>query len=180
MDDLSSGTENVPVSHTAAVPKKSVNSVDAMMRGSRRRSVLGFKKPFVFLIGLLLIAIVALGSWSLLNNRNSTGIEKDSYQAVFLTNNQVYFGKLTNATGDYLTMTDIFYLQVQQTVQSSKADTTTDTSGSDNVKLIKLGNELHGPKDRMQISAKQVLFWENLKADGKVAKAIDKYKADNK
>jgi hypothetical protein len=32
----------------------------------------------------------------------------------------------------------------------------------------------------MYISRQQVLFWENLKGDGKVAKAISDYKASGK
>jgi hypothetical protein len=31
----------------------------------------------------------------------------------------------------------------------------------------------------MVVNQSQVIFWENLKADGQVAKAVEKYKADN-
>jgi len=43
--------------------------------------------------------------------------------------------------------------------------------------LVKLGKELHGPADDMEISRAQILFFENLKNDGEVAKAIQKFKA---
>ena len=183
MEDLSSRKENEHGSETVETPKQSGRPAGSMNRAFRGRSMRRSKKPLAFVVGLLLIVAVATGSWSLLSNIGSGGIKKDSYQAVFLTNNQVYFGKLSNAGGDYLTMSNIYYLQVQQPVQpsaSKNATPATATEGSDNVQLIKLGNELHGPEDRMQISNKQILFWENLKADGKVAKAIDKFKTDNK
>ena len=38
--------------------------------------------------------------------------------------------------------------------------------------LIKLGGELHGPKDQMTINRNQILFIEELKADSKVVTAI--------
>lgn len=109
-------------------------------------------------------------------NKSSTGvgnaaIDKDKYQAVFLTNGQVYFGKLKNISGDYLVLTDIYYLQTNGGGTTDAEATTTETQAQ----LVKLGNELHGPEDEMQINNQQVLFWENLKTDGKVAEAIEKY-----
>ncbi len=98
------------------------------------------------------------------------------YQALFLTNGQVYFGKLTNTDGTYVKLTDIFYLQVQQQVQPSS----TTSNQQPQVSLAKLGGELHGPEDVMYVSRQQVLFWENLKASGKVSQAIASYKAGGK
>ena len=105
----------------------------------------------------------------------SKEVDKKKHQAVFLTNGQVYFGKVSKIDNSYVKLTDIYYLQVQQQVQpedKSKTDTT-----QPQVSLAKLGGELHGPEDVMYISRSQVLFWENLKGDGKVAKAIQDYKA---
>ena len=73
-------------------------------------------------------------------------------------------------------MTDIYYLQVQQTVQP-KDSSAAAANNNQQVSLAKLGGELHGPEDVMYVSRQQVLFWENLKTDGKVAKAISDYKA---
>jgi hypothetical protein len=124
-------------------------------------------------MALVVIVVVAVGAFVIMTQPKATGtVDNSSYQAVFLTNGQVYFGKLHNANGDYLQLTDIFYLQTPTTtVQPSSS---TDTSSQ--TQLVKLGNELHGPQDSMQISSKQVLFWENLKTSGKVVQAIDAYK----
>ncbi len=105
-----------------------------------------------------------------------TGVKHSEYQAVFLTNGQVYFGKVSNVDGGYVTLKDIYYLQVQQQVQPKSS---TDTA-QPQVSLAKLGNELHGPEDVMYIARAQVLFWENLKADGKVTSAIKDYQASKK
>ena len=76
-------------------------------------------------------------------------------------------------------MTDVYYLQVQQSVQPSTTNpaNTGDADQQPQVSLTKLGNELHGPTDKMHISKDQILFWENLKDESTVVKAIKEYKA---
>jgi len=107
----------------------------------------------------------------------TTGIDGGKYQAVFFANGQVYFGKLQVFNGGYLKLTDIYYLQSQSSGDSSNPQATSkDQAAGSNVQLIKLGDEIHGPEDEMIISKDQVLFYENLKADGKVAQSIKKFK----
>jgi hypothetical protein len=139
------------------------------------------KRRIIFpIIGIIIIlALAAAGFFVVRSMQNGpTGIDTKEYQAVFFTNGQVYFGKLQSFNNQYLKMTDIFYLQTQSTDTSSNPQqTSTDQS---NVQLIKLGNEIHGPEDEMIIARDQVLFYENLKSDGKVAQSIAKYKDTNK
>jgi hypothetical protein len=92
-------------------------------------------------------------------------ISTGEYQAVFLDNGQVYFGKLERPRGDFYLLTDVFYLQSGVAV-----DQTT------NLALTKLGSEAHGPEDRMQINKEHVLFFEDMKEDSKVVQAIQQYK----
>ena len=93
----------------------------------------------------------------------------DTYQAVFLSNNQVYFGKLHDKDDKYPVLTDIYYLRVTQPLQPSQPNP--------NINLIKLGDELHGPADKMEINRDQILFIEDLKPDSQVVAAIKNYKA---
>jgi hypothetical protein len=96
------------------------------------------------------------------------------YQAVFLVNGQVYFGKLSGEAGDFMTLRDVYYLQVSQTLQPApegeEATTVNDIS------LVKLGGELHGPTDEMRINSEQILLIEDLKSDSNVVQAIEEYK----
>jgi hypothetical protein len=82
-------------------------------------------------------------------------------QAVFLTNGQVYFGKVVEYNSDYLRMNDVYYLK-----DSTSAATATDLT------LVKLGTEPFGPEDPMFIKQQQILFLENLDPDGQVATNI--------
>lgn len=92
----------------------------------------------------------------------------DRWQAVFLANGQVYFGKLELSGRDYVTLTNIYYLQAPQGLQQAPAP----DAAPPNLNLVKLGAELHGPEDRMVIAQDQVLFWEDLKDSSKVVQAI--------
>ncbi|HEY6736954.1 MAG TPA: hypothetical protein VI322_04540 [Candidatus Saccharimonadia bacterium] len=122
-----------------------------------------------------LAILLWLGSKAVNSLLADSAVKGKQYQAIFLTNGQVYFGKVSKVDQSYVKLTDIYYLQVQQTVQPK--DNNSSSNNNQQVSLAKLGGELHGPEDVMYISRQQVLFWENLKNDGKVAKAIADYKA---
>ena len=124
---------------------------------------------------LLVLAVVAAGLyfWKA-GSGGDSAIDKNKFQAVFLSNGQVYFGKLDSLKGDYLELSNVYYLQVQQSVQPAKEENAADKS---QVSLTKLGKELHGPTDKMNIKADQVLFWEDLKDDSTVVKAIKNFES---
>lgn len=85
-------------------------------------------------------------------------IDPNAYQAVFLTNDQIYFGHLKNINPKYLILYDVYYVKVNE-------------GGTG--ELVKLGAiEPHGPDDKMIINQDQIIFWENLKADSQVTKTI--------
>lgn len=132
------------------------------------------------LMVLLIVTSIAATAW-LANRLAATAgagsaIKKKQYQALFLTNGQVYFGRVSKVDSSYVQLKDIYYLQVQQQVQPGQQPAK-DANQQPNVSLAKLGSELHGPEDTMYISRDQVLFWENLKDDGKVAQAIKDYQS---
>lgn len=124
-------------------------------------------------VGVLIAALLILGGggwWAWSKFGSPDGVKTAQYQAVFLTNGQVYFCHLSNVNAQYLGCDDIYYLQVQSSVQPDNSKSS--TSQNPQVSLAKLGNELHGPEDHMAINRDQVLFWENLKDSGKVVQAI--------
>ncbi len=138
------------------------------------------KKSFKWVI----IAVVALGlvvggwvAWQKLASADG-GIESSKYQAVFLTDGQIYYGKLTVLNDRQYKLTNVFYILSQNENKTANADGET-AETQNNAQLIKMGNELHGPEDAMMINRDHVLFYENLKPDGKVTQTINQYK-DNK
>jgi hypothetical protein len=108
--------------------------------------------------------------------RDAATPDPNLHQALFLTNGQVYFGKVMKMTGEDFVMEDIYYLQVTQPLQQQPAQAQPKTGEEPQLNLIKMGTEIHGPTDKMVIPRTSVVFWEDIKADGTVAKAIADYK----
>jgi hypothetical protein len=109
--------------------------------------------------GVVAIIVIAW-LWSVF----SSGL---AWRAVFLSNNQVYFGHFWNVPfASTITLRDVYYLQVAQANQQ--------LSGQDqaSLKLVKLGSEIHGPTNEMVIPMSQILFWETLRSDSAIVKTI--------
>ena len=115
-------------------------------------------------VAVLAVAVGILSALPLINSVKYDRYDKNdfidpgSYQAIFLTNDQVYFGRLKNINSDYLFLSDVYYAKVNE-------------GGAG--QLVKLGAiEPHKPKDGMIINQDQVLFWENLNDDSPVVNTI--------
>lgn len=150
-------------------------STASVPQSAPRRSM---KKWIITAVVTLLVVAIAGVAWLFMQQKGAgaTGIDANKYQAVFFTNGQTYFGKLTDVNDDYLKLTDIFYLQSQAQPEGDANNPQSEEKSQANVSLIKLGDEIHGPEDKMMIQKSSVLFYENIKADGKVNQSIEAYK----
>ncbi|MFH1838556.1 MAG: hypothetical protein ABH808_03645 [Candidatus Kuenenbacteria bacterium] len=133
------------------------------------------------IVGLIILILIVVGviGYSL-NNQKNSGITKSAqgeWQGVFLTNGQVYFGHVVKENTNEVVLNNIYYLQVKQVLQKSQDPKNPESQTQQSISLIKLGEELHGPKDLMRINRNHVLFIEDLKKDGKVVQAIAEYEA---
>lgn len=142
----------------------------------KSKKSLTFAAICIGVVSILVVIVIGVMGLNKLAAEGAIKSGSDQYQAVFLSNNMVYFGKLSNINGDFVKMTDIYYLQVQQ----QQGDQKTQQQQQSQLSLAKLGNELHGPEDAMFINRKEIMFWENLKTDGKVVQAIKNYKSGQK
>src|SRR5664279_944096 len=84
------------------------------------------------------------------------------YQAILLSNNSVYYGKLAGFGTASPVLTDVFYIVSQSNPETKQVTNM----------LVKRGKELHGP-DRMYLNASSIVFVEPVGADSKVAQLID-------
>lgn len=120
------------------------------------------------IIGLILLILVAraqlfrVGVSTLFATGAAQVIERDLYQAVFLTNGSTYFGKLQQQGDDWFVLTEVFYLSVSE-----------DSAPQ----LIKRGSEPQGPREPMIIPEAQVLFIENLRDDSEIVAAIKRFRS---
>lgn len=158
-----------PQQHTAPMPAASKKK-----KLTSSQLVAGVLLFGVAILATLVLVFMVVGGSKGLDN----AVKKSQYQAVFLNSQdgQVYFGKLTAYNQQYYKLTDIFYVRVENKVQPETQAQANNSASQQSISLAKLGNELHGPEDEMYISKDKVLFWENLKEDGQVVKAIREYK----
>ncbi len=131
--------------------------------------------PTIVILVLVLVGIIwflmARGLVPTLSFNNTNSTKPSDWQAVFLANGQVYFGKLADENKQLVKLTDVYYLQVSQTNPDKKDE-------QPQVSLVKLGNELHGPVDEMHINRDHIYFTEQMKNDAKVVEAIERYKKE--
>lgn len=165
--DLSNANANATAPAQASKKKTGLKSI---------KSIKTLQVAFLFVATALVVGVILLLGLGDGRSREASYVDKTRLQAVFLNGGQVYFGNIKDLNGKFLTMGNIYYLRVNQQVQPNQQT----TNSSNDISLVKLGCELHGPTDTMVINREQVVFWENLKSDGQVAKAVEQYKSSNK
>lgn len=162
---------------------------DDMMNPAPRRDK-GMKKAIRLIVAIIMILVIAViavkACWmaiEVFSGDPIASVSSSDWQAVFLVNGQVYFGKVKAIGNKTLTLNNIYYLQVVtkplQRTQEGAANAA-DPNGNQELTLIKLGNEIHGPTDRMVINRDQIILTEKLKDKSRVVEAISKYVSDQK
>lgn len=93
------------------------------------------------------------------------GSESSSeFWAIYLDSGQVFYGKKDKQNQNYVTMTNVFYYQPG--VRSTS---------SENIRIIKVGTEIHQPQDYVYVNKQHIERQEQLSSDSKVVKAIEQY-----
>ena len=109
---------------------------------------------------LLLVGCTKNGAASHAQNQDFLA-STSGYQAVLLSNGQVYFGKLEALDTPHPVLRDVFYVQTAQNK---------DTKETKYV-LVKRGKEVHAP-DRMILNPVHIILVEPVSKDSKVAELM--------
>ncbi|HKE28472.1 MAG TPA: hypothetical protein VKB88_39250 [Bryobacteraceae bacterium] len=117
------------------------------------------------LLGAAVIALAILASTWLAHRGGAITFDKP-YQAVLLSNGQVYYGRLAGYGTSQPVLREVYYIQVQ---------TNPETKEQKNI-LLKRGKEWHSP-DRMYLNPNQIILVEPVGTDSKVADLIKELKA---
>ncbi|MGA8573257.1 MAG: hypothetical protein ACLP7A_09205 [Desulfobaccales bacterium] len=88
------------------------------------------------------------------------------YQAIFLDNGQVFFGRLQDDGSSYLTLRDVFYIKREASPDKKEVKSI----------LVKRGSEWHAP-DFMRINSRHIVFIEPVAPDSQVALLIREVEA---
>lgn len=124
---------------------------------------------------VLVLAVLGGGVWFWRSAGSRPSDSSGAYQAVFLDNGQTYFGYLETDAAllrGYVRLRDVYYLDFRQNPQDPSVN-------ASDLKLTKLGGEVHAPEDYMDINPQHILYVEDLRADSKIAQAISEYASKN-
>ena len=128
----------------------------------------GKKHGLIVLIIGIIILIVLVIALTFVFLKPAMNQISSSWSAVFLTNGRTYFGKITKADSEFITLDDVYYLQVQQVPPIAEGE-----EPQPQLSLMSVGDEIHGPENSMRINKDHVLFIEKLKADSSVVSSIE-------
>ncbi|MEA3463708.1 MAG: hypothetical protein U9R14_01350 [Patescibacteria group bacterium] len=123
----------------------------------------------------LLLAVILIGAaifWMFFYNKSGDLVDLDKEQGWYtikLVNEEIYYGQVGDVSADPVVIQNVYYNYGQQKDEKKAMDET----GS--LRLVKRGQETHGPDGTMNIIRSQVLYLEPLREDSKVLKAILEY-----
>lgn len=145
--------------------KEEVNPKHAPVKGRATKIVL------IILIFVLVVTFMLISLWQDGTFRNiyQSISFRSSFQAVFLSNGQLYFGKITEITNGYIKMEKPHFLQLAQD-QEDLAE-----GVQPEMQLISIKDEFHKPKDFVLIEKSSVIFIEELRDASQITDAIQNF-----
>ena len=127
----------------------------------------------IWIILLFSATIVIGGILSLLffaNPGEQKYVDGSKFQALYLNDQEVYFGKIKTINARFVDLQDVFSTNnpnALKAVQTSKSASTTALS------IVKPDCNAYGPYDEMIIARSNVRYWQNLRPDSQVVQAIN-------
>lgn len=148
-------------------PKADLKTISRPKVKEARASLI---KPVVFILAILAIAAV----YFLFFRAKSVPVDlKDkNWYAIKLVDGEIFYGQITDVKTDPVAVANAYY-NYDQAKAKETGGLAAENSG--NLRLVKRGQETHGPAGSMDIVRAQILFMEPLKSDSKVLKAILDY-----
>jgi hypothetical protein len=138
------------------------------------------------LLVLLAVSValnLALGAFVLIRGMNAASnqpgaaasalnFNKDSYYAVFLNNKEAFVGHITDMSGSGINMSSLYYLTFDPPKDANGNVIPNANPNDYKPALKKLGAEVWGPKDAVQINRQNMEYYTELRADSPIVKAI--------
>lgn len=125
-------------------------------------------KPFglPWLVFLLLAVLVLCGATFVFQRVWQQYQRAQHYQAVFLNNDQVYYGHLRNWYGKQAVLTDVYYAQ-------AAGETNSKDVKQPQFVLVKLTDHATAPMDALYINRDHILYVEDLASNSQVVQIIE-------
>jgi hypothetical protein len=125
---------------------------------------LGYAAAALVAAAIVVLIVIAISNRLSTSDPLASAINSRDYQAVFLTNNEVYFGKLSAPGGDFYDLTHVYRLTAQPSARKGQPLQRT---------LVKLVTDIQSPQDLLVINKRAILYVENLSPSGKAAQLMN-------
>jgi len=126
------------------------------------------KRAVIFVAVILVAATIYLLLFA--KGEDKATLEKTSnWYAVKLVDGEIFYGQIGNTASDPIVIKNVYYNYDQEKGE------TKDAKDSTSLRLVKRGEETHGPDGTMDIVRSQILYMESLKKESKVLDAILSY-----
>jgi len=134
----------------------------------------GLVKLIVFILAILTVS-AAVYFLFFRSKGAVVDTKAQNWYAVKLVDGEIFYGQITDTKADPVVIANVYYNydQAKQTDAAKGQAQAAPEIG--NLRLVKRGQETHGPAGTMDIVRAQVLFMEPMKSDSKVLKAILDY-----
>ena len=95
-------------------------------------------------------------------------VDRDGFQAVILSNDKLYFGRLEEHSDTFLRLEEAYFLRETREGEEGEAVQA----------LLPVARELHGPENSMLIGRDEIVLVENLAADSPVLNEIRRQRGE--
>ncbi|MFY9614219.1 MAG: hypothetical protein WAT58_02370 [Candidatus Dormiibacterota bacterium] len=137
----------------------------------RRLPILAIVLAVSIAANLALLGVLLLGRGASTSATTAETFNDKSWYGVFINNNEAFVGHITKADTQNITMRGIYYLTLEARDASGKP-IANPTADQFKPFIKKLGQEVYGPKDVIQINRQNVRYYTELRDDSDVVKAI--------
>lgn len=127
----------------------------------------------IWIFLLFSVTIVAGGLLSLMyfsNNSESQYVDGSKFQAVYLNDQEVFFGKIKTINSRFVDLQDVFSTNNPSALKAAATSKSASTTASS---IVKPDCNAYGSYDEMIISRSDVRYWQNLRPDSQVVQAIN-------
>jgi len=126
-------------------------------------------KRLVFLLAIIIVGATIYGLFFKNSKQSDQSTNQRAWYAVKLINEEIYYGQINDTTADPVVISNVYYNYDQA------KDGEEEASQAGNLRLVKRGQETHGPVGVMNIVRAQILYMEPLGENSKVLQAILNY-----
>src|SRR5690349_11640539 len=113
--------------------------------------VLGYALAAIAAAAVVILIVIAISNRLSTSDPLESAIDPNAFQAVFLNNNEVYFGKLTVPGGDFYYLHHVYRLTAQPSNKKGQPLRRT---------LVRIVTDVQSPEDLLVINKRAVLYVE--------------------